>query len=132
MEAQAGNGRLEKNYRPCKAGGQGFEPPHVHQSFTDCKELTNFDLPQSLDIRAHCARTVRECGGCTRLCTMAPPTKLRCSRRNFVGPPVDLVQCFALHLQFTCDYFLKTCASPWRSIWVTHSSATPPALKRVA
>jgi hypothetical protein len=27
---------------------------------------------------------------------------------------------------------LKTCASPWRSICVTHSSATPPAPSRVA
>jgi len=33
---------------------------------------------------------------------------------------------------FICEYFLKTFASPWRSIWVTHSSATPPALRRVA
>jgi len=33
---------------------------------------------------------------------------------------------------FICEYFLKTCASPWRSICVTHSSATPPALSRVA
>src|SRR5665213_1315271 len=33
---------------------------------------------------------------------------------------------------FICEYFLKTFASPCRSIWVTHSSATPPALSRVA
>lgn len=33
---------------------------------------------------------------------------------------------------FIWEYFLKTCASLWRSIWVTHSSATPPALSRVA
>jgi hypothetical protein len=33
---------------------------------------------------------------------------------------------------FIWEYFLKTCASPWRSICVTHSSATPPALSRVA
>src|ERR1700692_1341641 len=33
---------------------------------------------------------------------------------------------------FICEYFLKTWESPWRSSCVTHSSATPPALKRVA
>src|SRR5580704_5918385 len=33
---------------------------------------------------------------------------------------------------FICEYFLNTFASPWRRSWVTHSSATPPALKRVA
>ena len=33
---------------------------------------------------------------------------------------------------FICEYLLKTFASPCRSIWVTHSSATPPALSRVA
>src|SRR5438445_9220748 len=33
---------------------------------------------------------------------------------------------------FIWEYFLKTCASPWRSICVTHSSATPPALSHVA
>jgi hypothetical protein len=33
---------------------------------------------------------------------------------------------------FICDYFLNTFASPCRSSWVTHSSATPPALRRVA
>jgi len=33
---------------------------------------------------------------------------------------------------FIWEYFLKTCASPWRSICVTHSSGTPPALSRVA
>jgi hypothetical protein len=33
---------------------------------------------------------------------------------------------------FIWEYFLKTCASPWRSIWVTHSSATPPALSLAA
>ncbi|HTR48801.1 MAG TPA: hypothetical protein VMM16_15575 [Verrucomicrobiae bacterium] len=31
-------------------------------------------------------------------------------------------------LSFICEYFLKTCASLWRSSCVTHSSATPPAL----
>ena len=33
---------------------------------------------------------------------------------------------------FICEYFLNTFASPCRSNCVTHSSATPPALKRVA
>ena len=33
---------------------------------------------------------------------------------------------------FICEYFLKTLASVCRSICVTHSSATPPALSRVA
>ena len=33
---------------------------------------------------------------------------------------------------FICEYFLNTFASPCRSSCVTHSSATPPALKRVA
>src|SRR5882762_8821551 len=33
---------------------------------------------------------------------------------------------------FICEYFLTTWESPCRSICVTHSSATPPALKRVA
>ena len=33
---------------------------------------------------------------------------------------------------FICEYFLNTLASPCRSNWVTYSSATPPALKRVA
>ena len=33
---------------------------------------------------------------------------------------------------FICEYFLKTLASPCRSNCVTHSSATPPALRRVA
>src|SRR5205807_9786425 len=33
---------------------------------------------------------------------------------------------------FICEYFLNTLASPCRSSWVTHSSAMPPALKRVA
>jgi hypothetical protein len=33
---------------------------------------------------------------------------------------------------FICEYFLNTCASVCRSICVTHSSATPPALSRVA
>jgi len=33
---------------------------------------------------------------------------------------------------FICEYFLNTLASPCRSSWVTHSSATPPALRRVA
>src|SRR5947207_1928039 len=33
---------------------------------------------------------------------------------------------------FICEYFLNTFASPWRRSCVTHSSATPPALKRVA
>jgi hypothetical protein len=30
---------------------------------------------------------------------------------------------------FICEYFLNTFASPWRRNCVTHSSATPPALK---
>jgi hypothetical protein len=33
---------------------------------------------------------------------------------------------------FICEYFLNTFASPCRSNCVTHSSATPPALRRVA
>ena len=33
---------------------------------------------------------------------------------------------------FICEYFLKTFASPCRRSCVTHSSATPPALRRVA
>ena len=33
---------------------------------------------------------------------------------------------------FICEYFLNTFASPCRNNWVTHSSATPPALSRVA
>ena len=33
---------------------------------------------------------------------------------------------------FICEYFLNTLASPWRSNWVTHSSATPPAESPVA
>jgi hypothetical protein len=33
---------------------------------------------------------------------------------------------------FICEYFLNTFASPCRSSCVTHSSATPPALSRVA
>src|SRR5579863_8452446 len=33
---------------------------------------------------------------------------------------------------FICEYFLNTLASPCRSNCVTHSSATPPALRRVA
>src|SRR5713101_4372359 len=33
---------------------------------------------------------------------------------------------------FICEYFLKTFASPCRRSCVTHSSATPPALSRVA
>ena len=33
---------------------------------------------------------------------------------------------------FICEYFLKTLASPCRSNWVTHSSATPPAESLVA
>ncbi len=33
---------------------------------------------------------------------------------------------------FICEYFLNTFASPCRNNCVTHSSATPPALKRVA
>src|SRR5439155_17084175 len=28
---------------------------------------------------------------------------------------------------FIWEYFLKTCASPWRSICVTHSTATSPS-----
>jgi hypothetical protein len=31
-----------------------------------------------------------------------------------------------------CEYFLNTLASPCRSNWVTHSSATPPAESLVA
>jgi hypothetical protein len=33
---------------------------------------------------------------------------------------------------FICEYFLKTFESLWRSSCVTYSSATPPALSRVA
>lgn len=33
---------------------------------------------------------------------------------------------------FMCEYLMNTFASPCRSSCVTHSSATPPALKRVA
>jgi hypothetical protein len=33
---------------------------------------------------------------------------------------------------FICEYFLNTFASPCQSNCVTHSSATPPALRRVA
>ena len=33
---------------------------------------------------------------------------------------------------FICEYFLNTFASPCRRSCVTHSSATPPALRRVA
>jgi len=39
---------------------------------------------------------------------------------------------FPFHLSFICEYFLNTLASVCRSICVTHSSATPPALNRVA
>lgn len=30
---------------------------------------------------------------------------------------------------FICEYFLKMCESPCRSNWITHASATPPALR---
>ena len=33
---------------------------------------------------------------------------------------------------FICEYFLNTFASPCLNNWVTNSSATPPALSRVA
>src|SRR5215831_3955791 len=58
-------------------------------------------------------------------------------------PPVpELPLSFALRFSFArasrficsfiCEYFLKTFASPCRRSCVTHSSATPPALRRVA
>src|ERR1035441_121354 len=53
-----------------------------------------------------------------------------------LGLPVSTLLCCSLDCRlsfsrasrficnFICEYFLKTLASPWRSSWVTHSSAT--------
>src|SRR5438046_5574697 len=79
--------------------------------------ISGLDPAQTVHLFAHCTMTVRI--------------------RSPVAGAISLARrlSFSKASRFICnfiwEYFLKTCASPWRSICVTHSSATPPSLIRV-
>jgi hypothetical protein len=97
------------------------------------KVFRNLSLPQSLDFVSNCARTVHECCYCIAAVHIGVAIKT-----SAAAGVISLARRFSFSKasRFICnfiwEYFLKTCASPWRSIWVTHSSATPPALSLVA
>jgi len=63
-------------------------------------------------------------GGCGAGCVPESGISLACR--------LSLVNASRCSCNFILEYFLKPCESPQRSSWVTHSSATPPALRRVA
>jgi len=75
--------------------------------------ISGLDRAQTVHLFAHCTMTVRI--------------------RSPVAGAISLARrlSFSKASRFICnfiwEYFLKTCASPWRSICVTHSSATPPS-----
>jgi len=75
-----------------------------------------------------CARTVHECG----YCIMTVHIGARLVGAISFARRLSFSKASRFICSFICEYFLKTCASPWRSICVTHSSATPPALSLVA
>src|SRR4029077_9272513 len=72
----------------------------------------------------YCARTVSKPSTTGTFWHIVPPISLAW-RLSF--SKASLFIC-----NFICEYFLKTWESPCRSICVTHSSTTPPALSLVA
>src|SRR6267143_3183894 len=97
------------------------------------RHLPNSFLPQPLSFAPNCARTVHEPGYCSATVHIGAA-----NRTSAATGVISLARRFSFSRasRFICnfiwEYFLKTCASLWRSIWVTHSSATPPALSLVA
>src|SRR6185437_11912807 len=117
-----------------QAGGRRFDPGHVHQILPDCKRLNESVPSQQSDysctLCTNCARmphwTASVHSGEVEKASASPLGTISLARRFSFSRASRFI------LSFICEYFLKTCASLWRSSCVTHSSATPPALSLVA
>src|ERR1700694_4215438 len=116
-------------FEPTTPCAQGRCATSLRYAPTSTARLILKDLPfifhskprfQGLD----CARTVHEYGYCIMTVHIGAGLAGTISFARRLS--------FSKASRFICEYFLKTCASPWRSICVTHSSATPPALSLVA
>src|SRR5262245_10544200 len=117
----------------CKQGVTGSIPVTSTNFSLIAKNLRISTSLETSIIRAHCARTVHECSHCTETVHIGAANKASVAAdETSLARRLILSSASRFICNFICEYFLKTCASPWRSIWVTHSSATPPALKRVA
>jgi hypothetical protein len=97
-------------------------------SWIDSKVLSNFISTPALDFWFDRAQTVHLFAYCTMTVRIRSPVvgAISLARRLRFSKASRFI------CNFIWEYFLKTCASPWRSICVTHSSATLPALSRVA
>src|SRR5438445_11097123 len=131
---------------PCEVvGATGFEPATpcaqgrcaTRLRYAPTLEILNFTaVSRSSPVRvlAFLAKIVPELSQNPIHCPRTPDSSSDLSQnaRRFVGHTIELLQRLALHLQLHLRDFLKTLASPWRRSCVAHSSATPPALRRVA
>jgi hypothetical protein len=108
------------------AGGRAFKSPRPDQNrLLIPKELLRLAFHR---FRSFFALLCQDCAKTPRsdwLCAGPKPGALSFACRFSFASASRFI------CSFICEYFLNTFASPWRSN-VTHSSATPPALSRVA
>src|ERR1700728_703900 len=117
-----------------QAGGHRFDPGHVHQLLPECKGLRKITsarrLCYSCTLCTNCARmrhwSTSLHNGAVEKASASPTDTISFARRLSFSRASRFIR------NFIWEYFLKTCASLWRSSCVTHSSATPPALSLVA
>jgi|SRR5580700_10816058 hypothetical protein len=118
---------LESSFvRPRQARYQAALRPDMKCTI-DSKALSNFTATPIRRIGLDCARmgycnVTVHIGAAKKTSAAAGAVLLACR--------LSLASASRFICDFICEYFLKTCAPLWRSIWVTHSSATPPALSR--
>ncbi len=103
-----------------QAGGRRFDPGHVHQILPECKRLSENVLSRQVDY---------SCTPCTNasldyLCAQWRGRKASASPAGAISLAwrFNFSKASRFILSFICEYFLKTCASLWRSSCVTHQS----------
>ena len=116
----------------CTMGAGSTHSSGIRPSDVEGFTLHDFAISHET-ARAHCARTVHEWGYCTATVHIGAAIKASAAAGAFsLARRFSFSRASRFICNFIWEYFLKTCASPWRSICVTHSSATPPALSLVA
>ena len=114
------------NRRPpaCKAGALPAEL-HAHRR-SDLHSKAFAPIPKSVPslLRHHCTKTVPKPPSTETDCAWL--TSISLARR------LSFSRASRFMANFIWEYFLNTSEFPCRRSWTTHSSATPPALRRVA
>ena len=125
------NDQENKGNRPphcaSHAGGHRFESCRAHHS--SC--CNSSDLAPSI-ILAPAKNTKTYQNRIKTRSTRRPPYQNCFDEPASPAWRLSVVRASRFICSFICEYFLKTLASVCRSSCVTHSSATPPALSRVA